>query len=696
MKKWYMMKAQNRKAEISIYADIGMWGITAEQFKKEFQSLGEVDSIDVRINSYGGEVFDGFAIYNLLKDSKAEINVIIDGIAASIASVIAMAGKTIKMHANAMLMIHNPAVCMCGEANDLRKEADVLDKLKKSAVEAYQTHAKDLSEKDISDLMDETTYMTAEEAKEWGFIDEVIEAVEVEEPETNTAIAVPVNFRKKIFTNKIPAGSQPPKKEEPMNKCKDCGKEIPEGQERCFDCAVKKERAEAQMAERNRISNIQTICRASNLADDVIQKMVDTGKSVDQLSSEIADEIKKMKSLPPAQPQSPAVSLTKDETEKFRAHAVNSLAVMAGIEKDPAVIAETKKDVQINSLHGLMRRDLQRHGVDAIGMNAEQLVTTTIRMAGTGSSDLPAILGDLTNKNMLKKYEEAPVTYNQWCDTMEVPDFKAQKLIKMSNFGDIDDLPEGTPFKNKKLSDKYETVSVDTKGNIFNISRQAMVNDDLRAIVRVPQAMVQAIARRINKDVYDKLTYNSLVGPVMNEDSVALFDNAHSNLIPTSGVPSVTSLAAAERKLMEMPLLKPEPDSVTQYANVQAKYLITGTANKLTVAQLLNTPFDNSKGIAGVNNPYAGGRIIPVFDAYLQALLTAAGKANAWYLAADPMQMEHFVVAFLQGQRTPMLRSEESRVGDAQGFTWEISFDWGIGVPEYRGIIYNDGASAGG
>ena len=55
--------------------------------------------------------------------------------------------------------------------------------------------------------------------------------------------------------------------------------------------------------------------------------------------------------------------------------------------------------------------------------------------------------------------------------------------------------------------------------------------------------------------------------------------------------------------------------------------------------------------------------------------------------------MEHFVVAFLQGQRTPMLRSEESRVGDAQGFTWEISFDWGIGVPEYRGIIFNDGAT---
>lgn len=693
VKKWYSMKVQGKKAELSIYADVGFGGVTADSFRKELKSYGKLDEIDLRINSYGGEVYDGFAIYNDLKDTGAAITVTVTGIAASIASYIAMAGHEINIHKNAMLMIHNPSVWMAGEAGDLRKEADVLDNMRDSAVKAYLSHAKNLTEAEIIKMMDETTYMTADKALELGFVDKVLDPIEVEEPETNMSIAIPLNYRKKIFTNKL-QGSQPPK-EDKMAKCKDCGKEIPEGQERCFDCAVKKERAEAQMAERNRISNIQTICRASNLADDVIQKMVDTGKSVDQLSSEIADEIKKMKSLPPAQPQSPAVSLTKDETEKFRAHAVNSLAVMAGIEKDPAVIAETKKDVQINSLHGLMRRDLQRHGVDAIGMNAEQLVTTAIKMAGTGSSDLPAILGDLTNKNMLKKYEEAPVTYNQWCDTMEVPDFKAQKLIKMSNFGDIDDLPEGTPFKNKKLSDKYETVSVDTKGNIFNISRQAMVNDDLRAIVRVPQAMVQAIARRINKDVYDKLTYNSLAGPVMNEDNVALFNSAHSNLTSTSGVPSVSSLAAAERKLMEMPLLKPEPDSVTQYANVQAKYLITGTANKLTVAQLLNTPFDNSKEIAGVNNPYAGGRIIPVFDAYLQALLAAAGKANAWYLAADPMQMEHFVVAFLQGQRTPMLRSEESRVGDAQGFTWEISFDWGIGVPEYRGIIYNDGATGG-
>ena len=145
----------------------------------------------------------------------------------------------------------------------------------------------------------------------------------------------------------------------------------------------------------------------------------------------------------------------------------------------------------------------------------------------------------------------------------------------------------------------------------------------------------------------------------MNEDNVALFNSAHSNLISLPVFLRFRVLLPQSAELMEMPLLKPEPDSVTQSANVQAKYLITGTANKLTVAQLLNTLFDNSKGHCR-QQPVCRRKDCSVFDAYLQRFFYSPSKANAWYLAADPMQMEHFVVAFLQGQRTPMLRSERA------------------------------------
>lgn len=692
-KKWYTMKAVNKKAEINIYADIGMWGMSAAMFKKELKSLGEFDTIDIRINSYGGEVFDGFAIYNLLKEQSADVSVIIDGIAASIASVIAMAGKTIKMHSNAMLMIHNPGVMMFGEANDLRRSADVLDDMKKSAIQAYQRHAKDLTEKDISDLMDDSTYMTAEEAKAWGFIDEILPAINIEEPETNTSISVPVNFRKNVFTNK----SNIVNKEENAMNCKKCGKSVSiEGNDLCIDCLREKEVNEAKNEEMNRICGINAICSASGLSQEFTNKMIMSGKTVSDLTNEISQEIKNKSNLPPVSIQIPEmVDVIADDSDKFREHAVNCLSVVSGIEKDQKIVNEIRKGEQINSVHGLMRRILQRGGVDSLGMNAKQLVDASFKMAGTGSSDLPAILGDITNKNMEGTYNEAPVTWDKWVRIKEVPNFNSQKLIKMSNFSDIDDLPEGAAFKNKKLSDKYETVSVNTKGNIFTITRQALVNDDLDAITGIPRAMVQAIARRQNKDVYDVLTSNTLVGPTMNEDSVALFNATyHFNLVATSGVPSVTSINTAERKLLEMPLLKAEATDVTTYANIPAKYLITGTINKLVVQQLLNTAYDNSKSITGVYNPYANNAIIPIFDAYLNYLLNANSKAYAWYLAADPMQMPHIVMSFLQGQRTPSLRSEGASVGDAQGFTYEIYGDWGVGAEDYRGIVYNDGASS--
>jgi ATP-dependent Clp endopeptidase proteolytic subunit ClpP len=177
-KKWYTMKADKGEAEITIYNDIGFYGITAEMFKKELDSLGELRGITIRINSYGGEVFDGNAIYNLIREKspKVSITTIIDGIAASMASVLAMAGDKgkVKMRENAWIMIHDPTVMLIGSAKDLRKEADLLDGLKENIIKAYQYHVTSLSKDELWNLMQETTWLNATDAKEYGFVDEVI------------------------------------------------------------------------------------------------------------------------------------------------------------------------------------------------------------------------------------------------------------------------------------------------------------------------------------------------------------------------------------------------------------------------------------------------------------------------------------------------------------------------------------------
>ena len=164
-KSWYDIRAEeDETAEILIYDEISSWGIEARQFVKDLSGIS-AKTIRLRINSPGGNVFDGVAIYNALKRHPASVRVEVDGLAASIASIIAMAGDTIHMAKNAFLMIHNAWVFAMGDAEEMRKMADVLEKIDGTMASTYaeRTGSKP---KDIRELMDAETWMTAEEAKE--------------------------------------------------------------------------------------------------------------------------------------------------------------------------------------------------------------------------------------------------------------------------------------------------------------------------------------------------------------------------------------------------------------------------------------------------------------------------------------------------------------------------------------------------
>ena len=149
---------------------------SAAGFRDALKSLGDVKDINLHINSPGGSVFEGIAIYNMLKQNSAHINVYVDGLAASIASVIAMSGDTIFMPSNAMMMIHNPWTMAIGNANELRKQADDLDHIAQASVQTYLAKAGDkLNEDTLQDLLDNETWLTAQEAVDYGLADEVLE-----------------------------------------------------------------------------------------------------------------------------------------------------------------------------------------------------------------------------------------------------------------------------------------------------------------------------------------------------------------------------------------------------------------------------------------------------------------------------------------------------------------------------------------
>lgn len=175
---WYAVNLTNNGgAEIVIYDEIGFFGVTAKDFLNDLKALGDVSEITIHINSPGGSVFEGFAIHNALKRHKAHITVYIDGLAASIASVVAMAGDEVIMPENAMMMIHDPSGLVLGTAEDMEKLANALRKMTAGIVSAYRAKT-GLADAEIEGMMADETWFTAAEAVEKGFADEVEEPVQ--------------------------------------------------------------------------------------------------------------------------------------------------------------------------------------------------------------------------------------------------------------------------------------------------------------------------------------------------------------------------------------------------------------------------------------------------------------------------------------------------------------------------------------
>jgi ATP-dependent Clp protease protease subunit len=207
-------KARDSKtAEIWLYDQIGasFWddGISAKTFQKELTALGKVSTINLRINSPGGDVFDGLAIYNQLKQHPARIVVDIDGLAASIASIIAMSGDEIRMAGNAMMMIHNAHGMAVGDSGEMQRMAALLTQINANLADTYAARtAQTLAQ--LQTWMNDESWMTAEAAVQHGFADAI-----VAEQHVSARFGLLDNFRNVPATlrNQRPADHNPTRRD---------------------------------------------------------------------------------------------------------------------------------------------------------------------------------------------------------------------------------------------------------------------------------------------------------------------------------------------------------------------------------------------------------------------------------------------------------------------------------------------------
>lgn len=228
MKKYYTMEVDKKKksADITIFGDITSWpwlesDVSSYKLSKRLEELEDVEQITVHINSYGGEVAEGWAIYNSLMNHPAKVTTIAEGFACSIASVIFMAGEERIVNNVSALMIHNVLSFASGNANELRKTADDLEKLNTLSKKAYLKYI-NISDEELQKMMDAETFLTPEECLEMGFATSIKNGV-VSKP----AQSARKTIMKKIFSNESESTSdeQTEGSEEELKeyKCEECG-----------------------------------------------------------------------------------------------------------------------------------------------------------------------------------------------------------------------------------------------------------------------------------------------------------------------------------------------------------------------------------------------------------------------------------------------------------------------------------------
>ena len=230
---WNLTKNKDNSADLILYGDIGdSWldDVSSKNIANELKDL-DASTINLRINSGGGDVFAAIAISNLLKNHKANVIAHIDGLAASAATIITSACDKVIMPKNALFMIHNPWTVVGGEAKDMIKTAEQLDKVKNSIINTYKSKT-NLEIEEISKLMDEETWLDSYEAKEKGFIDEISDEENIEVIENKlivNSIALDFSKFKNSYNKKLKIKNEEEKivnKEEFKNKYPELYEEI--------------------------------------------------------------------------------------------------------------------------------------------------------------------------------------------------------------------------------------------------------------------------------------------------------------------------------------------------------------------------------------------------------------------------------------------------------------------------------------
>lgn len=661
-KSWFKVVAvSSQTLSINIYGVIGDYGLTAQDFEDELNLHPAATHIKIRFHSEGGSVIEGYAIYNILKRRfGTNIETVVDGVAASMASYLFMLGERRVMPANTWLMIHGPRGGHYGQPEDLRSHADLMENIRSEMAATYGSRAA-LTDEELESLMTGgDTWINAETALEMGF------ATEIEEAEVQVAAQLDFsslsNVPKEVLTLSAKVEKTNGNNQETA---------MPKPTEATVD-TVEDKKIDVNAVQAEALQKNQTRVEAINAAFEgfadhqqlAMKCILDQGCTVEQAQAKLLAALGQGREPVGGEPVS-----IEDTGAKASVQAMADVLALRSGQKASKDVGENP--YRGSSLLDMARASLEKRGFSTAGMDKMGIVGAAFTHS---SSDFPYLLENTLGKVLQNAYTTFPETWREIADIGQVSDFKQNSRIRLGSFNSLDTVLENDEYQAGSFGEERETIQAATKGKMISLSRQAIINDDLNAFVRLAQMLGRAAQRTIGNDVYSILTTNGAMS-----DGVALFHADHKNLAGSGAAMSVATVGAGRAAMRK----QTDADG-NDYLNINPSRLVVPVALEDAANVLMASETDPSGSNSKKPNPLRNAMQV-VSDPRLDA-----NSATAWYLLADSMLAPTIEVAFLDGNETPYLESSEGFTVD--GVRWKVRLDYGVAAVDFRGAYKNAGA----
>jgi ATP-dependent Clp endopeptidase proteolytic subunit ClpP len=654
--------------EILLYGIVDAWEVRALDLIAALAELRHLDTITVRINSPGGSVYEGLAIYDALRMSGRRVVVRVDALAGSIASIIAMAGDEIVMAEDARLMIHNPWSYAQGESEDLRKLADELDSIRDRLIAIYRRKATTLTRAQLIAFMDAETFFSAQEAVELGFCDRI------DVPLKAAALAPDAIRNRKIDYFLAPASTKNPASSSNAAQAANSGTTMTLNQS--TGTAPQNGSGpvsnEAMQAAARAVAEIYNAC--TPLGEDAhtrAQDMVARGLSPDQARAEVINLL--VDRQPSPQRQHIVIGGPSPHDRRVFADALYATISGRRLEGPAAQYAGmSPMDIGAARLQTLgVRVPTSRDQLFDVLMGSSRGFMNAGIPGMHTTSDFPILLQDAGNRVLLDGYQAAQSAFKALARRRNAVDFRALSSVRLSDPSPLEEVPESGEITHSTRTEEGESFALKTFAKLFAISRQALINDDLGAFADTLRAFGRSAAETEARLLAGLFTANGGNG-VKLSDGVNLFDASRGNKASTGAALNIESLGAARAAMR----LTKGPDGDTVLGLAPA-FLVVGPELETQAEQILA---EINAAKASDANPFAGK---------LELLIEPRINDKSWRLFASTATAPILSIAYLNGNEGPILEAKDG--WNVLGTEFRAILDFGCGVTDWRGAYLNPG-----